>query len=430
MENLYIYLITIGVALALLLLIYLLYVNLHPCRCFFLQHLILPLLLKSSKWVRVTRLEALMILLYLSLNVVFLSLGANTLQDLAATMALINLVPAFLGQWTNPLAEFLGISRRSYYLIHRWTGRIAIFHSFIHTFFILRQYRNFTTDKLISGCAVTYRLIRVAFFSSRAVVKSAQRTGDVVQVKLRTLKPVSIAPGSYFHVFLPVSRFSKDHLQLTKYNFLQSYPLAAYWDSKEDISGRSDPVLLIHTGKLPRFEQIKENQTLLLDGPYQQGLAIENYDIVILTAEGRGILRILPIMINLMARRLSDKKGPDKSLFRDRTRRVDLFWWLGDNAEDKWVREQLRSLKSLDPEHKFLLVWVLYPKPKSDKSEPLFPKSNNSEDAEDSEDTEEEKYWVCAHDCAGLNKEHIIENFREAVTLEARAPGRRTVVSK
>ncbi|KAH8756789.1 hypothetical protein F5883DRAFT_684461, partial [Diaporthe sp. PMI_573] len=361
----------------------------------------------------VTRLEALMILLYLSLNVVFLSLGANTLQDLAATMALINLVPAFLGQWTNPLAEFLGISRRSYYLIHRWTGRIAIFHSFIHTFFILRQYRNFTTDKLISGCATAsslliilimtlycfrsylgrilaglhlclgliclgtllwhvvpgsneqdrilsisaaavwglgaaYRLIRVAFFSSRAVVKSAQRTGDVVQVKLRTLKPVSIAPGSYFHVFLPVSRFSKDHLQLTKYNFLQSYPLAAYWDSKEDISGRSDPVLLIHTGKLPRFEQIKENQTLLLDGPYQQGLAIENYDIVILTAEGRGILRILPIMINLMARRLSDKKGPDKSLFRDRTRRVDLFWWLGDNAEDKWVREQLRSLKSLD----------------------------------------------------------------------------------
>lgn len=203
----------------------------------------------------------------------------------------------------------------------------------------------------IWGLGAAYRLIRVAFFSSRAVVKSAQRTGDVVQVKLRTLKPVSIAPGSYFHVFLPVSRFSKDHLQLTKYNFLQSYPLAAYWDSKEDISGRSDPVLLIHTGKLPRFEQIKENQTLLLDGPYQQGLAIENYDIVILTAEGRGILRILPIMINLMARRLSDKKGPDKSLFRDRTRRVDLFWWLGDNAEDKWVREQLRSLKSLDPEH-------------------------------------------------------------------------------
>lgn len=158
MEVIYIYLLTTGVVLTLLLLyrfIYLLLFILHPLKCFFLQYLTLPLLLKACKWVRVTRFEALMVLLYLSLNVVFLALGANNLPELASTMALINLLPAFLGQWTNPLTEFLGISQTVYYLIHRWTGRIAIVHTCIHTFFILKQYQNFSTDKLISGCAVS-----------------------------------------------------------------------------------------------------------------------------------------------------------------------------------------------------------------------------------------------------------------------------------
>lgn len=203
------------------------------------------------------------------------------------------------------------------------------------------------------GLGAAYRIVRVAFLSTRAVVKSTQRTDDVVQLKLRTVQPVSIAPGSYFHVFLPVSRSNKDHFQFIKYNFLQSYPLAASWHpTEQNTSGPSDLVLLIDISKLPRFHQIKKNQTLLLDGPYQQGLDLENYDVLILTAEGRGILKVLPIMRNLMARRVFDKTSSEmKSLFRDRTRRVDLFWWLDHDVQDKWVREQLESLQSLDPEN-------------------------------------------------------------------------------
>lgn len=97
---------------------------------------------------------------------------------------------------------------------------------------------------------------------------------------------------------------------------------------------------------------ITEGQRLLLDGPHRHDLGLETYDIVILTAEGSGISAVLPLMASLAARRAYDKSGNlDKTLFRDQTRRVDLFWWLDDNSQAEWIADQLSHLKSLDPEN-------------------------------------------------------------------------------
>lgn len=105
---------------------------------------------------------------------------------------------------------------------------------------------------------------------------------------------------------------------------------------------------------------ITEGHKLLLDGPYRHNLGLETYDIVILTAEGSGIATVLPLMASLAARRVYDKsESLDKTLFRDQTRRVDLFWWLDDNSQAEWVADQLAHLKSLDPEN----VWGTHPSP-------------------------------------------------------------------
>lgn len=164
MEALYVYLITIGTILTIIILyrsIYLLLFFSHRLRCFFLQHLALPLLLKV-KWLRVTRFQVLIILLYLCLNAISLALNSNNLQTMTATMALVNLLPTYLGHHSNPLADFLGISQTTYSLIQRWTGRIAIIHSSIHTILIHTTFQqDYNTNKLTSGyivCFVTFLL--------------------------------------------------------------------------------------------------------------------------------------------------------------------------------------------------------------------------------------------------------------------------------
>jgi len=109
---------------------------------------------------------------------------------------------------------------------------------------------------------------------------------------------------------------------------------------------------------------------------------------VILTAEGIGIVSILPMALHLAARKSHDNSArkqfaaasqPDQpdttaasqpgqpdttaeanaltadravgSMFRDATRKVDLIWRLEHNDQEMWVAEQLKALQALDPEN-------------------------------------------------------------------------------
>lgn len=55
----------------------------------------------------------------------------------AATIALINMVPLFIGGQTNPLANTLGISVQSYYFTHNWIGQVAIVEAVLHSIVML-----------------------------------------------------------------------------------------------------------------------------------------------------------------------------------------------------------------------------------------------------------------------------------------------------
>lgn len=140
-----------------------------------------------------------------------------------------------------------------------------------------------------------------------------------------------------------------------RYSFLRSYPLTATWQKDRQGISRNTSGLsfLIDTSKQSRKTWgLSKGQRVLLDGPYRDNFAPESYDIVVLVAEGRGIAAVLPLIINLAARRAHDKSDREKDfLFRDQTRHVDLFWWLEDNHQDRWVQDQLLQLKSLDPEN-------------------------------------------------------------------------------
>lgn len=127
----------------------------------------------------------------------------------------------------------------------------------------------------------------------------------------------------------------------------------AFWQQETMSQKTSDLVFLMDIGSQRRFPRtLSQGQRLLLDGPYNQDFGLEDYDVVVLVAEGPGITKVLPYMTTLAARRAYDKRNcPNPPLFRDQTRRVDLFWWLKDDDEAAWVQDQLEHLQSLDPDN-------------------------------------------------------------------------------
>jgi hypothetical protein len=89
-------------------------------------------------WTSATRLECFMLGLYFFVNGFFMGYGihkTNLKQELfvrSGTMAIINMIPLFLGGRTNILSNFLGISFHTYYLAHHWIGRMVIVLSILH----------------------------------------------------------------------------------------------------------------------------------------------------------------------------------------------------------------------------------------------------------------------------------------------------------
>ena len=110
------------------------------------------------------------------------------------------------------------------------------------------------------------------------------------------------------------------------------------------------------------FEQSFRSR-VLFDGPYGQDLHLEQYETVMLVANGIGIAGVLPYARHLAQRNHHDseikkslklastpnKDDLSKALYRDATRKVDLFWKLELNRQEEWIPEHLRTLQDLDP---------------------------------------------------------------------------------
>lgn len=126
-----------------LLVLYPFYLIAYPVTCSFLARAKLfcirniqyrLLRLYSGRYINITWLEFIAITLYISGNIVGLSLGGMTgLRWRAGMLAIINTTPLYLGGYTNPWADWAGVPLSTYYLAHRWVGAVAVFEGLLHT---------------------------------------------------------------------------------------------------------------------------------------------------------------------------------------------------------------------------------------------------------------------------------------------------------
>jgi NAD(P)H-flavin reductase len=222
---------------------------------------------------------------------------------------------------------------------------------------------------------------------------------DAVTVTVRLKKPIEVRPGSYFYLYLP-SRWAK-------YNFLHSVTAMVYWYPPEDGPGavREVTFLLSRASyNAAIVTTLREGQFILLDGPYGQDLQLHKHQNVVLAAKGIGIAAILPLALDIGARRRHDdivrtklqkisyklrevieqkgkapanelahilreekilieekEKLERKRLHRDAIKKVDLYWSLEDNSQMSWAQKELQALQKLDPDHVRILTHHPFP---------------------------------------------------------------------
>ncbi|KAB5528998.1 hypothetical protein GE09DRAFT_1041919 [Coniochaeta sp. 2T2.1] len=441
-----------------------------------------------------TRLELILLSFYISGNGAALSIqiarGASVASS-TVLAAIINLLPLLFGGRTNRIADAIGLSRPSYYVAHHWMGRVAILEALIHAAFglIPATQGNKIDSVAISGCLAagsfltlfilslpyTRRKLGAAFRGVHRILYVAGMTGlvwhvllvksllhevlvfvacglwllphvyrvahwrsvtvtdrwadqDVTRLRLRTQRHVSTFPGSYFYLYLPGSYFN--------YNLLHSSPVMMLWnDAKQTVAGRTTDFHILagrQSRHLRLLRTVEAGDRMLLDGPYGQDLRLHEYETVILTAKGMGIVSILPMALHLAARKNHDDSVRSQSnktsdptvglatslntapVFRDSTRRIDLLWRLEHNDQELWVADQLKALQDLDPRQVMFLVWCIYPNARL--RDPPF---------------REEPHWSAIYPQEGqtMAEAEVPFSFEKALSHEVLLPGKCIVVA-
>ena len=121
----------------------------------FLRHLRYPLVISPLRWIGRTRLEFLVILAYISVNSVLLGVYHENIQQKAAGMAAINLIPTFFEGLLSRLAGALHIPLATSHLMHRWAGRVAIVEALLHSVLAIMSHKGRGSAKTTSGYIVS-----------------------------------------------------------------------------------------------------------------------------------------------------------------------------------------------------------------------------------------------------------------------------------
>ena len=102
------------------------------------KHLSYPLL--TTRWqgtTNFTRLDGLILSIYLTLNVVCTVYRIHSTEQLnqrSKTLFMINLVPLYVGGRTNFIADKVFKLRRTHLeIVHRWVGRVCAVQGYIHS---------------------------------------------------------------------------------------------------------------------------------------------------------------------------------------------------------------------------------------------------------------------------------------------------------
>ncbi|KAM7192217.1 hypothetical protein V8F33_008491 [Rhypophila sp. PSN 637] len=333
----------------------------------FTRKLRYPLLVRL---VEITRLQTLVLVLYLGLNSLALALGLSAtdirgFEKRAATLAIINIIPMYLGGLANPLADLVGIPLSLHHLLHVWIGRVVIIEGLIHAIlaiilrplpglisisgylvcarelsrpwsriirvisprihlalavsaivlilwhvFLLTSTQARVLVSIAGGLwvlAVMYRWGMIYFYATRATVSEIWWDGSVISFDVHTERSVHMRPGGYFYLFLPGSIF--------RYHFFSSFPVVALWQNPENfqsmqaVGKAKDISFIISRSKhTRRLEQLDRGQKVLLHGPYGRDLQLESSENLIFTAKGIGILGVLQFAFSIAMRKYYDDR--------------------------------------------------------------------------------------------------------------------------
>ncbi|KAM7190660.1 hypothetical protein V8F33_009324 [Rhypophila sp. PSN 637] len=278
------------------------------------------------------------------------------------------------------------------------------------------------------GLWVLSHAYRVVSRWRSAEVMEKWSNSEVTRLRLRTRRTVAAFPGSYFYLYMPGSYLNYNLLRSSAVMMLSS-------DVRQTATGKTSDFQILagrQSRHLRQLQTIQKGDRMLLDGPYGKDLQLSKYETVILTAKGMGILSILPMALHLAARKDYDDSVRSQShledptlglatgpsavpVFRDATRRIDLLWRLEHNDQEGWVADQLKALQDLDPRRVLLLVWCIYPRPKT-KNPPF----------------QEEPHWVAVYPEEGQS---IVDaeapySFEKALSHEVLMPGKCIVVDE
>lgn len=191
----------------------------------------------------------------------------------------------------------------------------------------------------------------MVYYGIGVTVQNVHVDPPITRLHLQARYPIRLFPGCYFYIRRPW------------FFFREGSALMLLWSGPEQIASAKVTDLhflaLQEGSRLKWLKNVEEKDSLLLDGPYGRDLHLQKYETVVLTARGKGITSILPLMLHLTARKKHDddirtrfgsEATPD-SMFLDVTRKVDLIWILDKNEEQDWVGNQLKELQALDAEN-------------------------------------------------------------------------------
>lgn len=233
-----------------------------------------------------------------------------------------------------------------------------------------------------------YRLYRLMRRRLSAEVVEMKGDSSMLRIDVVLRKPVRVAPGEYFNIFFPGT--------VAPYTLYHGYSAVTFWHPPDEVLPcrkiSSLSFLLSRQGShAAALIKLQQNQRILLEGPFGKNFKLHTFENVVLAAKGIGIAGILPLALELAERKRHDdniKKellsisqqlgnlqpestgSPEQRaelqqrktsllkqpLYRDATRKIDIFWSLESASQMDTVQEQLRSLQDLDPDNVILRV--------------------------------------------------------------------------
>ncbi|KAH6699531.1 hypothetical protein EV126DRAFT_386752 [Verticillium dahliae] len=266
------------------------------------------------------------------------------------------------------------------------------------------------------SCWIAAACVRAVWWYRQVTVRvlRLELDDDVALVTVHTNAPIRASADDHFNIYFPAS-FPRSLVP-----GVHGHAMKPLWFKPGDLASpdgvRTMSFLMARDGTLAsQLERLVEGAALKLDGPYGQKSDYRQYEDVMLVAKGAGISGVLPYALQLAERRKSDSEvkkdiqrlqqeetelmlsaasaagehqqnfqrrldtvrkertSLSRVLFQDKTQRVDLLWMLENEKQERWTAGFFSALQRLDPNNRLLVVWCLYPGPRTSRPRPFQP---------------------------------------------------------